>query len=481
MKPIKFGTDGWRGIIADDFTFQRVAVACAAIGEYLQADEMAEQGVAIGYDNRFASEAFAQLASVMLTQQGIRVYLSGSSLPTPMLSYAIRHRELGGGIMVTASHNPAQYNGIKFKPWFAGSAFEDSTVAIEQRTNRLLDTLDVDAIRGKGLVDALFSREDFFPPYAEHVLNYVTTDPIRDMRPRLLFDPLYGSSQGVLDRVLRDAGCDVRMIHNDRNPGFAGLHPEPVPEQLQGLIQAVGQTRVDGAIASDGDGDRLSAVAEDGTYVSPHHVFALLLIHMVEDRGLRGGVVKTVSTTTMIDQLAKRYDLPLYETPIGFKYICRMMLDEEKDILMGGEESGGIGFRGHIPERDATLAALLLAEMMGTHHATLGELLGLLRERVGAHYYDRVDVLLGRPATREQFGTLRSILPSRMAGAAVADVSERDGLKVFLEDGSWLLLRASGTEPVLRVYAESDSPDKVQELLDQGYALVGASGLPKAA
>jgi len=481
MKPIKFGTDGWRGVIADDFTFERVAVVCTAIGEYLQAEKMAEKGVAIGYDNRFASERFAQLAAVMLTQQGIRVYLSYTSLPTPLLSYAIRYRGLGGGIMVTASHNPAPYNGIKFKPWFAGSAFEDSTAAIEERTNRLLETLDVDALRGKGLVESLFSREDFLPPYLEHVLNYVTIEPVRDMQPNLLFDPLYGSSQGVLDRVLQDAGCKVSMIHDERNPGFGGLHPEPVPEQLHDLIEAVDHTRVDGAIASDGDGDRLSAVAEDGAYVSPHHLFALLLIHMVEDRGLRGGVVKTVSTTTMIDQLAKRYDLPLYETPIGFKYICRLMLDDSKDILMGGEESGGIGFRGHIPERDATLAALLLTEMMGMHHATLGELLGLLRERVGAHYYDRVDVLLGQPATTEQFSTLRRILPSRMAGVAVADTSERDGLKVFLEDGSWLLLRASGTEPVLRVYAEADNPDMVQELLDQGYDLVGASGLPKAA
>lgn len=481
MKPIKFGTDGWRGVIADDFTFQRVAVVCAAIGEYLQAEGMAKHGVAIGYDNRFASEQFAQLAAVMLTQQGIRVYLSDRSLPTPMFSFAIRHRKLGGGIMVTASHNPAQYNGIKFKPWYAGSASEDSTIAIEERANRLLDTLDVDAVRGKGLVESLCPREDFFPPYAEHALNYVTVEPIRDMHPRLLFDPLYGSSQGVLDRVLQNAGCDVKMIHDERNPGFGGLNPEPVPEQLHDLIGAVRRTRVDGAVASDGDGDRLSAVAEDGTYVSPHHLFALLLIHMVEDRGLRGGVVKTVSTTTMIEQLAKRYDLPLYETPIGFKYICRLMLDEDKDILIGGEESGGIGFRGHIPERDATLAALLLAEMMGMHHATLGELLGLLRERVGPHYYDRVDVLLSRPVTGEQFSMLRRILPSRLAGAAVTDVSERDGLKIFLDDGSWLLLRASGTEPVLRVYAEADNPDKVQELLDQGYALVGDSGLPRAA
>jgi len=479
MKPIKFGTDGWRGVIADDFTFQRVAVVCTAIGEYLQAEGRAEHGVAIGYDNRFASDAFAELAADMLTRQGIRVYLSHASLPTPLLSYAIRQRGLGGGVMVTASHNPASYNGIKFKPWFAGSAFEDSTRAIEDRANRLLEHLDIEALRDQGTVEALLSREDFLPPYLEHVLNFVEIEPIRDMHPRLLFDPLYGSSQGVLDHVLWQAGCEVAMIHNERNPGFGGLNPEPVPEQLHDLIDAVHHASVDGAVASDGDGDRLAAVAEDGSYISPHHLFALLLIHMVEDRGLRGGVVKTVSTTTMIDQLAARYDLPLHETPIGFKYICRLMLDE--DILIGGEESGGIGFHGHIPERDATLAALLLVEMMGQHHATLGELLGLLRERVGPHYYDRVDVPLAQPATAAQFATLRSILPSRIDGTAVRDVSVRDGLKIFLEDGGWLLLRASGTEPMLRVYAEADRTEKVQALLDRGYALVAASDLPRAA
>ena len=479
MKPIKFGTDGWRGVIADDFTYHRVGVVCTAVGEYLQDEGTAERGVAIGYDNRFGSEHFAQLAAVMLSRQGIRVRLSDKAIPTPLVSYAIRHHNLGGGIMVTASHNPSQYNGIKFKPWYAGSAFDDATAALEERSNRLLKTLDVDAVRARGPVEQLITREDFVPPYIEHVLNFVKIEPIRDARQQVLVDTLYGSSLGVLDRVLWQAGCEVQTMHTERNPAFGGLNPEPVPEQLHQLMAAVQARRVDGAIASDGDGDRIAAMTEDGVYVSPHHVFALLLIHLVEDHGLRGGVVKTVSTTTMIDQLAARYDLPLYETPIGFKYICRLMLDE--DILIGGEESGGIGIRGHIPERDATLAALLLAEMMAVHHATLGELLGLLRERVGAHYYDRVDLLLDRPVTGEQFARLRQALPSRLDGMAVAKVSDRDGLKLFLEDGSWLLLRASGTEPVLRVYAESDRPEKVQTLLEEGGSLVVAGGIPRAA
>lgn len=225
MKPIKFGTDGWRGVIADDFTFQRVAVVCAAIGEYLQAEGMAKHGVAIGYDNRFASEQFAQLAAVMLTQQGIRVYLSDRSLPTPMFSFAIRHRKLGGGIMVTASHNPAQYNGIKFKPWYAGSASEDSTIAIEERANRLLDTLDVDAVRGKGLVESLCPREDFFPPYAEHALNYVTVEPIRDMHPALVVRSALWLVPGRAGS--RAAKCRLRRQDDSRRAQPRLRRPEP--------------------------------------------------------------------------------------------------------------------------------------------------------------------------------------------------------------------------------------------------------------
>lgn len=479
MKPIVFGTDGWRGVIADDFTYQRVGVVCTAIGEYLHDVGMADRGVAIGYDNRFGSEDFADIAASMLARQGIRVHLSDKAVPTPLVSYAIRYHQYGGGIMVTASHNPAKYNGIKFKPWFGGSAFEDTTKSLEERANRLLGSFDYESARRQEPAKGLLTRDDFFPLYQEHVLNFVDIAPIREAHLKILFDPLYGSSRGVLDRILWKAGCQVVAIHDEHNPSFGGLNPEPVPENLYPLRDALRETPVDGAVASDGDGDRIAAMTGEGVYVSPHHIFALLLIHLVEDHGLRGGVVKTVSTTTMIDQLAARYDLPLYETPIGFKYICRLMLDE--DILIGGEESGGIGVRGHIPERDATMAALLLVEMMGMHHATLDELLGLLRERTGEHFYHRIDLKLDRPVSREQFAVLRRTLPSHLHGVAVTRVSDKDGLKLILEDGSWLLLRASGTEPVLRVYAEADREDKVQALLEQGSALVVASGIPRAA
>jgi len=478
MKPIKFGTDGWRGVIADDFTFQRVAVVCEAIGEYLREDGRAEQGMAIGYDNRFASEAFAALAATMLTRKGIRVYLSPTNVPTPVVSYAISHRQLGGGIMVTASHNPAKYNGIKFKPWFGGSASPEATRAIEERANALLSTFDADAVRELGPDAALLSQEDLVPDFLQQVEGFVDHDVIRAAKPRILIDPLYGSSIGVLDRALREVGCAVQMIHGERNPGFGGLNPEPTAEQLRQLQVAVKETTIDGAVASDGDGDRLAAMTEDGEYLSPHQVFALLLIHLVEDRGMRGGVVKTVSTTTMINKLAEQYGLPLYETPIGFKYIGQLMM--ENDILIGGEESGGIGIKGHIPERDATLAALLLIEMMAMHRTTMRGLLAKLRERVGVYYYDRIDLLLQRPVTPEQYAAIRREIPAELLSIPVSSVSDRDGLKIWLDDGSWLLLRASGTEPVIRIYAESNNPDAVSALLQRGCALVAAGGVQRA-
>lgn len=478
MDPFEFGTDGWRGVIADDFTYHSVAVVCEAIGEYLREEGTAARGAAVGYDNRFASADFAELAALMLTRQGIPVRLAATSVPTPLVSYAIQLHGLGGGVAITASHNPARYSGVKFKPWYAGSAPPEATAMLEQRANALLTTLDVDAIRARGIDQALLTREDFIPPYIARATQFVDAEVIRAAAPRLIIDPLYGPAWGVMDRALAEVGCDVRVIHGEYNPGFGGLHPEPIAEHLRPLMAEVARERVDGAIASDGDGDRLGAVTEDGAYVTPHQLLSLLVIHLVEDRGMRGGVAKTVSTTTMLDKLAARYDLPVYETPIGFKHICQLML--EKDILIGGEESGGVGFKGHIPERDATLGALYLTEMMAMRRTTLGGVLEALRERVGDYAYDRMDVALQRPVVREQYDAMRARAPSQIAGMRVSDVSGRDGLKLWLEDGSWLLLRASGTEPILRVYAESSDAGRVRALLDAGRALLAAGGVETA-
>lgn len=478
MKAIVFGTDGWRGVIADDFTFERVAVVAHAAGEYFREIGRAENGLAIGYDNRFASADFAALAATMLTRQGIPVRLTACSVPSPVLSFHIVRNKLGGGLMITASHNPAKYNGVKIKPWFGGSASAEETKAIEAIANQRLGDPVIDDARAQGPNPTLLTTEDFVAPYLQRVLGFVDIDLIKQARLGLGVDALYGSSIGVLDRALCEAGCRVHLLHGEHNPGFGDLHPEPVPENLQELMAAVGGYGVEGAVASDGDGDRLSAVTETGEYVSPHHVFALLLIHLVEDRNMTGGVVKTVSTSTMINQLAKEFNLPLFETPIGFKYIAQLMMDD--DILIGGEESGGIGIKGHIPERDATLAALLLAEMLAMRKTTLGGLMAMLRQRLGNHDYDRIDLKLKAPVAPEQRARLKSLVPAALTGQQVTDVSEKDGLKLWLANNDWLLMRASGTEPVLRVYAESDTMPKVQALLQAGVKLVEAAGIERA-
>jgi phosphomannomutase len=477
MKPIVFGTDGWRGVIADDFTFERVAVVSHAAGRYFQEEGTAPQGLAIGFDNRFASAEFAALAATMLTRQGIAVSLSDCSVPSPVLSFHIVRRKLGGGLMITASHNPAKYNGVKIKPWFGGSASPEATKAIERIANDLLGDPVIDEDRAKGPNPTLLTTEDFVAGYLQHVLGFVDLDAIKGAQLGLMVDALYGSSIGVLDRALTEAGVRVHLLHGDYNPGFGGLHPEPVPDNLRELMREVVLHGVEGAVASDGDGDRISAVTETGEYVSPHHVFALLLIHLVEGRKMEGGVVKTVSTSTMINQLARAYALPLFETSIGFKYIAQLMMED--DILIGGEESGGIGIKGHIPERDATLAALLLAEMMAMRNTTLGGLMTMLRNRVGEHAYDRIDLKLTAPVTPDQREALRGLVPDAINGVSLTDMSEKDGLKLWFANGDWLLMRASGTEPVLRVYAESDTMPKVHALLQAGMNLVEQAGIKR--
>lgn len=478
MRPIVFGTDGWRGVIADDFTFDRVAAVCHAVGEFFRQSGQAEKGLAIGYDNRFASPDFATLAATMLTRQGIKVSLSACSIPSPVLSFHIVRQKLGGGVMITASHNPAKYNGVKIKPWFGGSASPEETKAVEAIANKLLGDAVIDEERAQGPNPTLLATEDYLPGYLQHVLGFVNVDVIRGAQLALAVDALYGSSIGILDRALSEAGCRVHLLHGIHNPGFGGLHPEPVPDNLKELMETVGQYGVDGAVASDGDGDRISAVTEAGDYVSPHHVFALLIIHLVEDRKMSGGIVKTVSTSTMINQLARAYALPLFETPIGFKYIAQLMM--ENDVLIGGEESGGIGIKGHIPERDATLAALLLTEMMAMRKTTLGGLMAMLRDRLGDHEYDRIDLKLAATVTDEQRAKLKSLVPAELNGVKVTDASEKDGLKLWFANNDWLLMRASGTEPVMRIYAESDTMPKVQTLLQAGVKLVEQAGIEQA-
>ncbi|WP_324718154.1 phosphoglucomutase/phosphomannomutase family protein [Carboxydochorda subterranea] len=471
-RPIRFGTDGWREVIADGYTFERVRIVAAAIARYLRETGTAARGVAVGYDARFLSDRFARAVAEVLAGAGIPVWLSTRQVPTPALAVAVVQRHLGGGVMITASHNPPEFNGVKFKPPYGGSATEAITRPVEAWANEMLvsgqgvERLALDRAIEQGLVRPF----DPVEPYLERILTLVDTQAIARAGLAVVTDPMHGAARGVLAQALRRAGCrTVHAIREEANPGFGGVNPEPIEANLEALQQSVRAlgSGVHAGFAVDGDGDRIGMVDETGRFVNAHQIFALLLMHLVEHRGLRGEVVKTVSTTSMVDQLASRYGLPLVETPVGFKYVCARML--EADVLIGGEESGGIGVRGHIPERDGIVSALLMAELMAGTGRTARQLVEWLEGRVGPHRYGRLDLHLEETA---DLGAVRRHVsewqPDVVAGTPVVEAKRTDGLKLLLQDGSWVMLRASGTEPLVRIYAEAPDDRRVRALLEAG-------------
>ena len=467
---IRFGTDGWRDVIADGFTFQRVRVVAWALARYLQQVGWAERGLAVGYDARFLSDRFARAVAEVACGCGLSVHLPARHLPTPALAaYVVRHG-LGGGVMVTASHNPPEFNGLKFKPPYGGSATTAITGPLQEEANRLLaqgdepPAADLEAAARAGRVRTWQPE----PEYLEVLLPRVDRELIRRASLAVVADPMHGAARLVLAEALRQAGCrEVYLIRGDHNPAFGGVNPEPIEANLTPLVQAVRERPgVAAGLAVDGDGDRIGAVDEQGRFVNAHQIFALLLVHLVERRGLRGRVVRTVNTTSMVDRLARQYGLELVETPVGFKHVGEQML--AGDVLIGGEESGGIGIAGHLPERDGVLAALLLVEAMAATGRRLGELVADLERRVGPHAYGRLDIPAGDSQRARLQERLASWRPARLDGARVVDVRDVDGVKLLLEDGSWLMVRVSGTEPLVRVYAEAASPDAIRRLLDWG-------------
>lgn len=469
-RPIRFGTDGWREVIADGFTFERVRVVAAAMARYLQRQGLTSRGVAVGYDARFLSARFARAVAEVLAGAGIPVLLARRETPTPALAAAVVERGLGGGIVVTASHNPPEFNGLKFKPPYGGSATEAITAPIEEEANAILAAGRLglepcpleEAVRA-GLVEPV----DFIEPYLGRILSRVDVEAIARADLAVVADPMHGAARGVLAEALRRAGVRrLAAVREEANPGFGGLNPEPIEANLGPLQAAVREGQWQAGFAVDGDGDRIGMVDEAGRFVNAHQIFALVLMHLVEHRGLRGEVVKTVSTTSMIDRLAQRYGLPLTETPVGFKYVCARML--EGDVLVGGEESGGIGIRGHIPERDGILSALVMAELMASTGLPPSGLLEELTRRVGPHRYGRLDLHADEASRRALVRWLSEHLPDRVAGVPVREVKRVDGFKLVLEDGSWLMVRPSGTEPLVRVYAEAPEPDSLQALLQTG-------------
>jgi alpha-D-glucose phosphate-specific phosphoglucomutase len=476
---IQFGTDGWRAVISDEFTFDNVRHVAQAIAETTLAGSAAghdHPGVptlVVGFDTRFLSDRYAIAVAEVLAANGIQVWLAQADAPTPIVSYAIVDKQAHGGVMITASHNPPRYNGIKLKAAYGGSASPADCKTVEARihANQLAQVapqrLELDEAMAQGLVQ----RFNPFPAYEEHVRTLVDFERIRQARLPVAVDAMYGTGRVYLRRLLEDAGCTVAELRGEMNPGFNGIHPEPIARHLQPLIDLMQQGAYRVGLATDGDADRIGAVDPTGRFVDPHGIMALLVEYLVHDRRLRGSVVKTVSTTQMLNRLAERYGLTLHETPVGFNHISDLMLNEP--VLLGGEESGGISILGHIPEGDGILLGLLLVEMVAARGQTLVQLLDELMAApdIGVFCYARLDQPV-RPFTKAQLvKDLMAAAPAALAGTPVRQISDRDGVKFFLADNSWLLIRPSGTEPVLRIYAESHSDAQVQQILAAGAQL----------
>ncbi len=467
---ISFGTDGWRGIIADNFTGANVRLVAQAVVNYLQkSDVPGENTVFIGYDNRSQSEYFAAEAAKVAAAAGMKTVLSAQSCSSPSVSYNAHKSNAKGGIMITASHNPPQFNGLKIKMGFGGSALPSDVDKIVGELNALLEAGTYAVTPPAGTIEKVETR-DLRPAYFDGLRGMVDLDVIKSANYKIVADPMHGSGSGYLSDILRGAGVEIEEICRDRNPVFGGLNPEPIAQNLGPLKDAVLASGADVGLAIDGDADRVGAMDSGGNFVDSHRIFALVLRHLYEDRGLRGSVVKTVSTTTLIDKLCAKYGLPLHVTPIGFKNICEWMLKEP--VLIGGEESGGIGVLGYIPERDGPLMSLLLLETMAVRRKRLEEQIAELMAEFGPHEYQRVDL---HPEPAKMPAVVKSLTednPAEIAGLKVENIDRTDGTKFFFANDAWLLLRASGTEPVVRVYAESSSQEKVSALIAAGLGLV---------
>lgn len=473
--PIHFGTDGWRAVISDSFTFANLrmvaqAIADAAASEQWQTgDNVDPRKFVVGFDTRFLSDRYAADVARVLAANGFTVFLAQADAPTPAISYAVKKLHAAGGVMITASHNAPRYNGVKLKAAYGGSALPEECRRVEVYINdneeraRGPNLMDFDKAREMGLIQ----KFNPLPAYFEHIAGLVNRDVIAENPQHFVVDSMYGSGRGTIKAFLHGTGCEITEVRGEMNPGFGSVHPEPIDRYLGALKGALGTGMGNFGLATDGDADRIGAMDERGNFVDPHKIMALTLRYLVEKRGWSGAVVRTVSTTRMIDRLAGRYGLKVYETPVGFNHIADYMMSE--DVLIGGEESGGISIKGHIPEGDGPLMGLLLVEIIAEARKPLGELVQDLLNEVGPAFYERADLRLSRPvAKQEMTNFLVKKAPAEIGGQKVAQVASTDGVKYIMADDSWLLIRPSGTEPVLRVYAEGRTMPMVKDLLGYG-------------
>ncbi len=466
---VRFGTDGWRAVISENFTFANLRLVAQAIADFILEQESERPSAVIGFDTRFLSDRYAAEVARIMTANNIDAWLARADTPTPAISYAVVNKKATAGIMLTASHNAPRYNGVKLKAHYGGSA----SPAQNKRIEYLLEK-NLEQAHGPNLMD--FDRaiasgkiKKFDPAWAyyEHLGNIVDLDVISSGELRVVADGMYGSGRGSIGEMLMRSRTQVHNIRHEMNPGFGGIHPEPIGKYLGLLISTIQAGHFDIGLATDGDADRIGAVDANGRFVDPHRIFSLVLRYLIEKRGWRGKVVRTVSTTRMIDRIAAEHDLETIETPVGFNHIADLMIGG--GVLMGGEESGGISIQGHIPEGDGVLMGLLLLEVMAEAQAPLHEIVADLLKKYGPAQYARTDMKLTRPVAKaDMVKMLVDVAPNAIAGVTVEDVQTTDGVKYYLDDGSWLLIRPSGTEPVLRVYAEAPSDERVAALLQFG-------------
>lgn len=469
MAKIKFGTSGWRAILADEFTFENIRIITQAICDHIRKKGESEKGVVVGYDTRFMGKRFALEAAEILAANGIKAFLCKRDVPTPVIAFEIIRRKTAGGINFTASHNPPEYNGLKFSSSWGGPALPETTGDIEKRANEMMGEVTYREVSLRTGIDEKLI--EFIEPkdvYLKDIREKADLSALKGLKAAV--DHLYGTSRGYLDTILEEAGCEVIRLNGHLDPTFGGRPPEPAEENIHVLIDRL---KNDGSIsiglATDGDADRFGIVDKGGKYIEPNSIIALLLDYLIRTRGWKGGVARSVATTHLIDRVAKKHGIEVFETPVGFKYIGELISEDK--LIIGGEESAGLTIKGHVPEKDGILACLLVAEMVSREGKSITEMLNNLYSEVGPVLTRRINIHLEMKAGDGLKERLKTPPPS-FAGLSIEKVVTVDGTKLVLANGSWVLIRPSGTEPVVRLYAESFSEEDLNKLIEAGKALI---------
>jgi alpha-D-glucose phosphate-specific phosphoglucomutase len=454
---IKFGTDGWRAIISDQFTFANVDKVAKAIALYLINHGFSKKPLIIGYDPRFLADKFAEAVAKVMEDAGINCFLTERDTPTPIVAWSVKDKKAAGAVMLTASHNPAEYCGIKFIPDYAGPAHEEITKELQENSNKDITLPKPDK---KGEVERFNPKERYF----KYIESFIDKGLISKSKISIVYDSMYGSGRGFMDEILQDFNCKVDALHAERDVLFGGGNPEPTGERLAEMMEKVVADSANLGLANDGDADRFGVVDETGTFLHANQIISMIFDYLVKDKGYSGAVVRSVATTNFIDKIADKYGIKVFETPVGFKHIAKLMLEE--DIIIGGEESGGLSIKGHIPEKDGILANLLVVEMIAKRKKTLSQIWSDLVAEIGEVFGERVNLELNDETKKALMDKLNNDTPTEIAGVKVKKVNKVDGVKMILTDGSWVLARPSGTEPIIRIYAESDKQEKLAVIVD---------------